>query len=299
MVLMLPGLLFFLSIVNEVRAAIERHDMASAQAVAKAYQAQAGATPELAAALSWIARGEWDARQLPQAEQYAGQAQKMATQLLGMRRLDADPWLPTALGAAFEVHAQVLAARGERPEAIAYLRQQLGAFGATSIGERIRKNINLLDLEGKPAPALETGEWLGPRPPAAAALRGHPVLLFFWAHWCGDCKAEGPILASLAATYASKGLMLIGPTKLYGYAAGGDAASPAAEKQYIQKVRETYYPALAAMPVPVSGANFLNYGASTTPTIVLLDAAGVVRYYHPGAVSEAELQQRIQKVLAR
>ncbi len=219
-----------------------------------------------------------------------------------MRRLDTDPWLPTALGAAFEVHAQVLAARGERPEAIAFYASANSetAFGATSIGERIRKNINLLDLEGKPAPALETGEWLGPRPARVRCfLRGHPVLLFFWAHWCVDCKAEGPILASLAATYASKGLMLIGPTKLYGYAAGGDPASPAAEKQYIQKVREAYYPALAAMPVPVSAANFLNYGASTTPTIVLLDAAGVVRYYHPGAVAEAELQQRIQKVLAR
>ena len=296
---MLPGLLFFLSVVNDVRGWIERHDLASAQAAARAYQAQSGATPELAAALSWIARGEWDARQLPQADQYAAEARKMATELLGMRRLDADPWLPTALGAAIEVHAEVLAAEGERPEAIAFLRQQLAAYSATSIGERIRKNLNLLDLEGKPAPALETGDWLGPRPPSLASLRGHPVLLFFWAHWCPDCKAEAPILASLLATYGAKGLVLVGPTKLYGHAAGGEDATPAAEKQYIQKVREQYYPALAAMPIPVSAANFLNYGASTTPTIVLLDAAGVVRFYHPGAVGEAELSQRIQKVLAR
>src|SRR5580692_1174190 len=118
---MLPGLLFFLSIVNDVRGLIARHDLAAAQAAAKTYQAQSGATPELAAALSWIARGEWDARQLPQAEQYAAAARKMATDLLGMRRLDADPWLPTALGAAIEVHAEVLAAQGQRAEAIAYL----------------------------------------------------------------------------------------------------------------------------------------------------------------------------------
>jgi thiol-disulfide isomerase/thioredoxin len=296
---MLPGLLFFLSVVNDVRGWIEHHDMASAQAAARTYQTQAGATPELAAALSWIARAEWDARQLPQAEQYASQARKMATELLGMRRLDADPWLPTALGAAIEVHAQVLAAQGQRPEAIAFLRQQLAVYSATSIGERIGKNLNLLDLEGKPAPALETADWLGPRPAALASLRGHPVLLFFWAHWCPDCKAEAPILASLLSTYGSKGLVLVGPTKLYGNAAGGEDAAPAAEKQYIRKVREQYYPALAAMPIPISAANFLNYGASTTPTIILLDSAGVVRFYHPGAVTEAELSQRIQKVLAR
>ena len=296
---MIPGLLFFLSLVNEVRTSIARNDLASAQAAARAYQAQAGATPELAAALSWIARGEWEARQLAAADEYAGQARKMAASLVGMRRLDADPWLPTAVGAAIEVHAEVLAARGDRPEAVAYLRQELAVYSATSIGERIRKNINLLDLEGKPAPPLETGEWLGTRPPSLASLRGHPVLLFFWAHWCVDCKAEGPILASLVARYAPKGLVLVAPTRLYGYVAGGEPAPAAAEKQYIARVREQYYPFLAGVPIPESEANFLNYGASTTPTIVLLDAAGVVRFYHPGAADEATLAQQIQKVTTR
>jgi cytochrome c biogenesis protein CcmG, thiol:disulfide interchange protein DsbE len=296
---MLHGLLFFLSLVNEVRSSIERHDLASAQAAAKAYQAQAGATPELAAALSWIARGEWDAGQLPAAEQYAEQARKMAATLLGMRRLDTDPWLPTALGAAIEVHGEVLAAQGQRPEAVAFLRQELALYSATSIGERIRKNLNLIDLVGKPAPALDAGDWLGLRPPPLASLKGHPVLLFFWAHWCPDCKAEGPVLASLLAAYRSKGLMLVAPTKLYGFAAGGEPATPAAEKQYIVKVREQYYPVLAGAPIPVSAANFLNYGCSTTPTVVLLDAGGIVRFYHPGAVDEAALAQQIQKVMAR
>ena len=296
---MLPGLLFFLSLVNEVRTSLARHDLASAQAAAKAYQAQAGATPELAAALSWIARGELEARQLPAADQYATQAAKMARELLGMRRLDADPWLPTAIGAAIEVHAEVLAARGERPEAISYLRSELAAYSATSIGERIRKNLNLLDLEGKPAPALDTSDWLGQRPPSLASLHGHPVLLFFWAHWCGDCKAEGPILASLMQRYGPKGLVLVAPTRLYGYVGGGEPAPAPAEKQYIARIRDQYYPFLSGVPIPESAANFLNYGASTTPTIVLLDAAGVVRFYHPGAADEATLTQQIQRVVAR
>jgi predicted transcriptional regulator len=51
------------------------------------------------------------------------------------------------------------------------------------------------------------------------------------------------------------------------------------------------------MPAPLSAANFVTYGASTTPTLILIDRAGVVRFYHPGAVSEAELSARIQAIL--
>jgi thioredoxin-related protein len=53
------------------------------------------------------------------------------------------------------------------------------------------------------------------------------------------------------------------------------------------------------MTVPVSAANFQAYGASTTPTIVLLDGNGIVRFYHPGAVFEAELAGRIEALPKR
>jgi hypothetical protein len=95
------------------------------------------------------------------------------------------------------------------------------------------------------------------------------------------------------------GLVLVGPTRLYGYVAGGAEAAPAAEKQCIEQVRRQHYAALAGMPVPIGAANFLTYGASTTPTLILIDRAGVVRFYHPGAVSEQELSARIQALLAQ
>ncbi|MBZ5620838.1 MAG: redoxin domain-containing protein [Acidobacteriia bacterium] len=294
---MLPVFLLYLSLVNDVRTLIDRHDLAAAERMARSYQRQAGATPELAAALSWIARGALDLGRLDQADTYASEARQLSVQLLGPRKLDADPRLPIALGACIEVHAQVLAARGERTEAVSFLRQQLATYGSTSIGERIGKNINLLSMEGKPAPPLDVNAWLGVKPSALAGLRGHPVLLFFWAHWCGDCKAEGPILVSLMKTYGPKGLVVVGPTRLYGYVAGGEEAAPVTEKRYIEEVRQKFYPELAGIPIPLSERNFLVYGASTTPTIVLIDRVGVIRLYHPGAMSEAELSARIQKIL--
>jgi thiol-disulfide isomerase/thioredoxin len=286
---MIPIILLYASLVNDVRSLIARHDEAAAERAVRTYQAHSGATPELAAALSWLARDELAGQRFDKAEFYAAESRKMALQLLGSRRLDSDAWLPTALGGSIEVHAQALAAEGKRADAIGFLQEQLQSFADTSIGERIHKNINLLTLEGKPAPPLATNEWLGPKPQPMAALRGHPVLLFFWAHWCPDCKAMVPILANIERTYGPKGLVLIGPTKRYGFAAGGVPATPEEEKQYIERVRREYYSALSAMPVPIGNASFAAYGASTTPTIVLIDGQGIVRLYHPGALTEREL----------
>ena len=296
---MLAALLLYASLVNDVRSLLAHHDLADAERAVRLYEAQAGATPEAAAALSWLARATLDAKDYDRADGYAAEARGLTDQMLHTRKLESDPNLPIALGASIEVHAQALAARGERSEAVIYLRQQLRLFGATAVAERIQKNLNLLSMEGKPAPQITAADFLGSRPPALVSLRGHPVLLFFWAHWCPDCKAEAPILADLMRLYGPKGLVLVGPTKLYGYVEGGESAGPAAEKQYIEKIRRQFYAPLSGMAIPLDTTNFQRYGASTTPTLVLIDGLGTVRYYHPGAAPEQELAARIQSVLSK
>ena len=296
---MFPLLFLFASLANNVRELVDTHNFAAAEQQVRTYQAQKGITPDLAVALSWLSRGALESKNYDRADAWAAETRKVSETLLRQRKLDADNYLPTAVGASIEVHAQVMAVRGERAEAVAWLRDQARLFAGTSIVERIRKNINLLNLEGKPAPPLEESEWLGAKPPSLAAVHGHPVLLFFWAHWCSDCKAEIPILAHLEQTFAPQGLVVIAPTRLYGYVGGGEDAPPAVEKQYIEMVRRQYYSALPNMAAPLNSANFQIYGASTTPTIVLIDRAGVVRFYHPGALSEAELSARILSLLKK
>ena len=284
-------------IVDDVRASIAAKDFAGAERQAAAYQKTRGATPELAQAVSWLARGALAAKELNRADQFAGQARKMALETLGTRKLDSDPWLPLALGAAIEVHGQALNLRGEKAAAVEYLQGEFKTYGKTSLAERIQKNVNLISLEGKPAPALEAREWFGPKPPVLASLKGRPVVLFFWAHWCPDCKGMVPILANLMKTYGPKGLALVGPTRYYGYTATAEDVTPAVEKPYIDQVRQRYYSPLASMPAPLSNANFITYGSSSTPTLVLLDAQGIVRWYHPGAATEPELVAQIQAVI--
>ncbi|HZQ96429.1 MAG TPA: TlpA family protein disulfide reductase [Candidatus Sulfotelmatobacter sp.] len=286
-------------IVENVRIALAQNNFAAAEAQLASYRSQRGVDPAYVEAYSWIARAAFDQAQYDQAAAYARQTKALALEQLKQRPLDAEPHLPLALGAAFEVESQALVARGQRTQAMSLLRSALRAYGTTSIHDRLQKNLNLLSFQGKIAPALKSDQFLGAPLPAATQLRGSPVLLFFWAHWCGDCKAEAPIITQLRSEFAAKGLLVIGPTRFYGYTAQIEHAAPADELRYIDAVRHRFYSGLLDMPVPISKQNFDEYGASTTPTLVLLDRSGKVAMYHPGALPYAELRSEIEKVLAR
>jgi thiol-disulfide isomerase/thioredoxin len=271
--------------------------VAQAEAQAQAYRARYGVSPELLQFMSEIARAKLTLKQTVAAESYARQVEQLCRQQLQQRAMDAEPRLPLALGAAIEVQAQARAAGGDRSGALAFLRGALREFGKTSLQARLQKNLNLLTLEGRPAPPLAVAQYLGPKPPSLSSLRGRPVLLFFWAHWCSDCKHEESVISQLAKEYGPKGLAVLGPTQRYGYAAYGEPAGPQAELQYIDSVRRQYYAGLGAMPVPVSKLNFDRYGASTTPTLVLIDRRGMVAMYHPGVLSYEELRAEVEKVI--
>jgi thiol-disulfide isomerase/thioredoxin len=286
-------------IVENVRTALAQNNFSAADAYLSSYRASNGVTPEYAEAYSWMARAELNARDYDQAAAYAKQTTALVLDQLKQRPLDVEPHLPLALGAAIEVQSQVLAARGQHAQAIAVLQAALHTYGNTSIRARLQKNLNLLSFEGKPAPALRSEQFLGSKPPALAQLKGSPVLLFFWAHWCVDCKAEAPIITQLRAEFAPRGLTVLGPTRLYGYTAQVENAAPSDELAYIDAVRHRFYAGLLDMPVPISKYNFDMYGASTTPTLVLLDRTGKVAMYHPGALPYDQLKAEIEKVLAR
>jgi thiol-disulfide isomerase/thioredoxin len=288
-------------LVGNVRSQLAQNSFSTAEAELRSYQAQRGITPEYLEALSWMARGEVSAKQWDDAARFATETRTLVEQQLkeSKRQLDRESHLPIALGAAYEVLAQSMAEQGRRPQAVTLLRSALVRYGNTSIRARLQKNLNLLALVGQPAPPLQATQFLGPKPPTLTSLKGSPVLLFFWAHWCVDCKAEAPVIARLRQEYGPAGLVVIGPTQLYGYAAQGADASPAEERSYIESVRTRYYATLQDMPVPLSKQNFNAYGASTTPTLVLLNRAGQVAMYHPGALSYDDLRSALQKAAAR
>jgi thiol-disulfide isomerase/thioredoxin len=296
---LLASTVSFASVTDDVRNELESNNLNAAEATLQNYRSHQGVTPDYLEALSWMSRANLAANHLDRAATYARQAESLSRQLLLKRPLDAEPHLPVAMGAALEVQSQVLAVQGHQAEAVALLRRNLTAYRHTSIGPRLQKNLNLLGLAGQPAPPLKVAQYLGPKPASLSELNGSPVLLFFWAHWCGDCKAEGPVIARLKSEFGPGGLTLIAPTQLYGYGAAGEDVKPQDELAYAERVWQHFYPALQGVPVPVSKENFNVYGASTTPTLVLLDRSGRVALYHPGVMPYEQLRAAVEKVVSR
>jgi len=275
-------------LVANVRALATQGQYSKASGYVHAYEAQHGQSPESILAMSWLGRDALAQKKYDLAEQYARETYKKAQQELKKRPLDREPDLSLALGASVEIQGQVLAARGQRTEAISMLESELRKYPGTPLAVRIRKNINLLSLEGKPAHALE----------GVALPKGKPVLLFFWAHWCGDCRAEAPILAQLKKEFGPRGLTVIGVTQKYGYIGPQTNVPPGIETSYIEQIRKQYYAAVVDAPPIVSETNFLTYGVSTTPTLALVDRGGIVRLYHPGGMKYDELKVAIEGMMA-
>jgi thiol-disulfide isomerase/thioredoxin len=285
-------------VVLSVQNALASGDLELAEALAKQYRGLKGETPEALEAWSWVARGELAAGQREQALKTSQQIVSSSRTALSTRSMDAEPHLPLALGAAYEVEAMALYAQQKRAEALKLLQQAQRTWAGTSLVERLQKNINQMTLEGRPMPVLRQSVFIGPRPRTIATQNGKVVLLFFWAHWCADCKAEAPIIAKLATELGPKGLVVIAPTQRYGYTADEDKASPAKETAFIGKVFERYYAVIPHVSVPLDASNFQRFGASTTPTLLLADRQGIVRLYHPGAMEEAALRSIIEPLLA-
>jgi thiol-disulfide isomerase/thioredoxin len=285
------------TIVNLVRDAIAENDFKKAERVVVQDIAANGTTPIALEAFSWLGRGLVAAKRYDEAMTYSARTYEMVEEQLKTRKLDDEARLPIALGAAIEVQALALAGQGKRSEAIMSLQREIEQFKGTSIVMRLNKNVNLLSLEGQPAYAIESQEWLGPKS-SLAALKGKPVVIFLWAHWCGDCKSQGPILDALVNKYRASGITVIAPTQRFGYVEKRKPAGPAEELAYIEQIRDQYYPWMKTVSAPVSDDLYLKYGVSTTPTYVMIDRDGKVSSYLPGQPTSDELEVLIKKIVA-
>ena len=277
-------------LVRTVRSKISAGDLASCQHLIEDYKIKSGIDAEYLDAIGWLARG---AEMLQQNELAATYVAELRREV----REEKEAWL-SPLGAVIEVEGKLRAKREGRKAALQFWEDEFARAKDTGLRSRIRKNINALALEGQPAFDLNATLYAGAEPPKITALKGKPVLLFSWAHWCGDCRAQAAALGRVWKKYQTRGLVLIAPTRLYGTGAAGKSVTPAEEKAHIEKIWAEGYADLSGVSIPIDTEAMVRYGVSATPTFVLIDRKGLVRFYAPTRLSEAELSRRIEEVLA-
>ena len=135
-------------------------------------------------------------------------------------------------------------------------------------------------LKGKPAPdfaltRLDTGETV-----TLAQLRGQPVVLNFWASWCGPCKLEHPTLARAARRHGSE-------ARFFGVVFED---TPEAAREFARPL-DPGFPQL----VDPQSRMAVDYGVTGVPETYFIDAEGIIRDKFVGPMlDEHEVAARLQ-----
>jgi cytochrome c biogenesis protein CcmG, thiol:disulfide interchange protein DsbE len=131
---------------------------------------------------------------------------------------------------------------------------------------------------GRPAPALAIQTAAGERAHVPDA-RGRPVVLNFWASWCGPCVEEGRVLANASGAY--RGVAFVGADNR-----DTQSAFVAFEKLYPHS-----YPA-----GPIVDGTYQSYGVAGLPATFFIDSRGVVVASFVGPLDAATLTHYLELI---
>jgi cytochrome c biogenesis protein CcmG/thiol:disulfide interchange protein DsbE len=139
-------------------------------------------------------------------------------------------------------------------------------------------------LVGHSAPDFTIPLWNGA--PGArlhlSALRGHVVVVNFWASWCDPCHVEAPVLTSIAKAEAAHGVIFLG------------VALETENADGISFLHQ-YHVVYDCGPAPDSLA--VTYGLTGIPVTMTITAKGSIAAQLDGPVTVSSLDAAIQKAI--
>ncbi|HTX42394.1 MAG TPA: TlpA disulfide reductase family protein [Acidobacteriaceae bacterium] len=151
---------------------------------------------------------------------------------------------------------------------------------STPLNGQQAANFTLQDLNGKEV--------------SLASYKGKPLVVDFWATWCGPCKIEIPWLEKLQDQYANQGLAIIGIS-----ADDLDKDDPA--KLFTEKREISDFATKMHINYPVlldADAIADSYGGvDSLPTTFFIDRTGKIVASTVGLASRDEIEADIQKAI--
>lgn len=137
-------------------------------------------------------------------------------------------------------------------------------------------------LIGRPAPSFALREVGTGRTVDIAQFRGKPLVINFWATWCGPCWEEHPVLVANARVLQPNVQFL------------GVVFQDTEEKiQGFLQQRGTAYPTV----VDDRGKTAIAYGVGGVPETFFLDANGKIVAKYSGPMDAGIIQENLQKVM--
>ena len=134
---------------------------------------------------------------------------------------------------------------------------------------------------GQPAPAIEAttldGDALD-----LAAYRGQPVIVNFWASWCGPCREEFPVLQAAVDEHRDDGLVLVGVVY---------EDMPEAAAGFMDEFGATW-DSVADPDGDIAGA----YRVVAPPQTYFIDGGGILRSIHIGEVTAEDFDLQYAKI---
>ena len=118
-------------------------------------------------------------------------------------------------------------------------------------------------------------------------LQGKPVIVNFWATWCGTCRAETPDLIEMYETHRGAGLQLLAVNLREGQ-------EPVAK--FVDDFGMTY-PVLLDRNGEVAGTGRIGGPNNGVPSTYFIDSDGVVRKVVFGYVTEALMAEGLALIL--
>ena len=140
-------------------------------------------------------------------------------------------------------------------------------------------------LPGSVAPDFKLIDALTKQPVTLRQFNGKPVVLNFWATWCGPCKVEMPHLQDAHDTYSKSDLTILAIN--YG-------EDPTTVLSFASDLGLTFRTLLDE-----TGAIQTQYQVRGYPTTVFVNTDGTILHTHIGMLNPNMLSEQIDKLLLK